>query len=163
MASTAVDGDALVVARLLAGGVLGIGLGDDRFGSRWNLLICPIAAPQLGGRRELFEAQRSLGLFREPGLVMEQEALAVRREDEWHVERLGVLERLLHAAAKRIGKVLGLDDRERQILLQEQHVVRLPPLAARHHVPAYDDLSIGERDFAAHLTMQIPPSALAPA
>ena len=91
---------------------------------------------------------------------MLDEGVAVGGVDERDVEGLGVVQRLLHPGTHRVGVGLGLDDREREVGLVEQDVVRpllLPPLVDR---PALDDPSVRERDLLTHLPHPVPPGAL---
>ena len=71
---------------------------------------------------------------------MEDEAVAVRGEDERDVEDLGVLQRLLHAVADRVVVVLRLDDRDRDVGLVVEDVVRELRLPPGHHLAADVDL-----------------------
>ena len=82
---------------------------------------------------------------------MEHEAVAVGGEDERDVERLGVLERLLHAVADGVVVVLGLDDGERDVRLVVEDVVGALGLAARDQLAADDDPALGEADLLADL------------
>ena len=89
---------------------------------------------------------------------MEHEAVAVRREDERDVEGLGVVERLLHAVADAVGVVLGLDQRERDVRLVVEDVVRPLGLAACDQLAAHDDAALGEADLLANLSISSQPA-----
>ena len=78
------------------------------------------------------------------GAVVLEEGVAVGAVGERDVERLGVLERLLHAVADGVVVVLGLDDGERDVRLVEEDVVGLLRLAPRDGLAADDDPALGE-------------------
>src|SRR3546814_9894159 len=82
-----------------------------------------VAPPQFIRRWKLIEGQLRLDLVTGSGAVMEQEAVAVAGEHEGHVERFGIVERLLHAGADAVFVVLGLDDRQPQVGLAIQDEV----------------------------------------
>ena len=87
---------------------------------------------------------------------MEDEAVAVRGEDEGDVERVGVVQRLLHAVADAVVVVLGLDQRERDVRLVVEDVVGALGLAAGDQLAADDDAALGEADLLADLRHLIP-------
>jgi hypothetical protein len=153
----ALDGDALVVAHLLAARIVVVRLAGQLVGVLGQALPRAVAAPQLVGRRELVETQKTLDGGRVARAVVEQEAVAVGREDERHVERGSVGQGLLHAAADGMGVVLGLDDREGEIGLVEEQVVGPLLLAAGGQLAANDDAAGRERVLAADLGMPVPP------
>ena len=150
------DGDALVVAGLLAGRVLVVGLPRELLGLVGEPLPGAVAAPKLVGGRELVEAELSLDRGRAPGSVVEQERIAVRREDEGHIERLGVAEGLLHPAAHGVVVVFGLDDREGQVRLVEEQIVGPLPLAPARELASDDDAARREAVLAADLRELVP-------
>ena len=157
----AIHGNPLVVPGLLAGGVLVVGL-HDHIGGRGVLQPPPLAKtlPEKLGRREGIHRQGGFHLLTEAGSVAEQETVAVRGEDEGHVQAFGVAQALLHPGADRVAVVLGLDDGQGKVLLPEEHVVRTLPLAALPELAPDDDLAIGEGEFAADLCLQVPPGRL---
>ena len=57
--------------------------------------------------------------------VVLQEAVAVGTERKGRVAHLGVFERLLHSAAQRVVVVLGLDDRQWDVMVIEDVVGEL--------------------------------------
>lgn len=91
---------------------------------------------------------------------MEQEAAAVGREDEGHLQRLGIVQRLLHAGAERQRGLLDLDDRDRLVRQVVEHDVGAPPVATGVQPAAHDDAALGEAHLLAHLAPQIPAGLL---
>ena len=147
-----VDGDALVVARLLAAAVVEVVLEDDLLpasGARpFQARYC---AQSCSGRREGVERQLGFRLAALAGAVVEQEAVAVGGEDEGDVEGRGVLERLLHAVADGVVVVLGLDEGDGDVRLVVEDVVGALGLAAGDQLAADDDAALGEADLLANL------------
>ena len=90
------------------------------------------------------------------GPVVEYETVAVGGEHEGYVQRLGIVERLLHAVADAVVVVLGLDDREGDVGLVVQDVVGAFGLAARDQLAADDDAALGEVDLLADLVHLVP-------
>ena len=89
----------------------------------------------------------------------ENETIAIAREAERHVQQGCVLNRLGHPGTNRMVVVLGLDHREREVVLEEEQVVGALHLAA-HGDPAPDDHAArGEHVLAPDLRLQIPPRA----
>jgi hypothetical protein len=90
---------------------------------------------------------------------VKDEAVAVRREHERHIEHLGVPEPLLHAIADAVVVVLRLDDRERHVGvgLEVEDVVGELRLPARDELPANDDAPGREVNVLTHLRMHVPP------
>ena len=126
-----VDGVDLVVARGLAAAVVEVVLKDDLLRLRRRGPSRRGSAPtdrRATGRRR---APRfvSVGAAR-AGAVVEDEAVAVRGEDEGDVERRGVVEALLHPVADAVVVVLGLDQRDRDVRLVVEDVVGALGLAA---------------------------------
>src|SRR3546814_3482122 len=119
-----------------------------------------VAPPQFIRRWKLIEGQLRLDLVTGSGAVMEQEAVAVAGEHEGHVERFGIVERLLHAGADAVFVVLGLDDRQPQVGLAIQDEVGAPRLAAAVELAADDHPTLGEADFFADLVLDVPASRL---
>ena len=72
---------------------------DDLLGFIRQTLPSPIARPQIGRRRKGIEREHCLGRAARPGVVVEDEAIAVRREYEGDVERRRVFEALLYSVA----------------------------------------------------------------
>ena len=91
---------------------------------------------------------------------MEDEAVAVGGEDKRNIERLGVVERLLHAVADAVVVVLGLDDGDGDVRLVVEDVVGALRLAARDELAADDDAALGEADLLADLRHLVPARAL---
>ena len=82
------------------------------------------------------KCQLPLQCLGEPRSIMEEEAVAVRREDEWNVDHLAIFESLLHAGSDGVVVVLGFDDRNRDVGLVVEDVVHaLARSPLRHAAP----------------------------
>ena len=140
-----VDGVDLVVAGRLAAAVVEVVLEDDLLRPRASGPSRRGSAPRVrAGDGKASRARFvSIGAAR-AGAVVEHEAVAVRGEDEGDVERLGVVEGLLHAVADAVVVVLGLDQRERDVGLVVEDVVGALGLAAGDQLAADDDAALGE-------------------
>jgi hypothetical protein len=106
----AVDGLGLEVARSLAARVGVIRLADDLLDLGCDVPPLAVAAPEFVVGRKRIERKLGLGLGRTPGAIVEKERIAVRRENERHVDHLGVLQGLLHPGADHLVVVFGLHD-----------------------------------------------------
>ena len=115
----------LVVAWGPAAGVVEVVLQDDLLLGRLGLQPLPhaIARPQVRGRRERVEAERGFQLGARTRPVVEDEPVAVGGEHERDVQRVGVVERLLHAVADGVVVVLGLDQGDGYVGLVVEDVV----------------------------------------
>ena len=98
-----VDGVDLVVARPLAAAVVVVVLEDHLLCLGRQALPGSVFRPERGRRRKLIEPEGGLPLLAGAGSIVEHEAIAVRREDEWDLKRLGILQRLLHARRRCYG------------------------------------------------------------
>ena len=152
------DGVALVVARFLASVVVVERMAGKRVGLVGQALVGAVAVPEVVRGGELIEADLSLNGVRVARAVVEDEAGPVAREDERDVEGLGVVEGLLHPAADRLVRTLGLDDREGKVGLVGQQVVRALPGAALGRLAANRDPACRERVLAPDLCRRVPPS-----
>ena len=152
-----VDRVDLIVARLLAAGVVEIVVQDDRLALGRQPLPGAIALPEAGGRGKGVAGQDGFARGAGPGAVVEHEAGAVGREHERHVQGLGVVERLLHAVAGGVGAVLGLDHGEREVGLVVEDVVGPLPLAAADQPAAHGDAPLGKAHLPADLRALVPP------
>ena len=94
------------------------------------------------------------------GAVVDQEGVAVAADGERHVERLGIVQPLLHAVADGVVVVLGLDDGDRQVGGVVEDVVGALLLAARVQLATHDDAALGEGDFLPYLRGEIPARPL---
>ena len=86
---------------------------------------------------------------------MEHEAVAVGGEHKGHIQRGGIVERLLHPVAHGVVVVLSLDQRQGDMLVI-QDVIGALGLAARHQFAAHDNAAFGEAYLAANLRGLIP-------
>src|SRR3546814_15251873 len=77
------------------------------------------------------------------GPVVEDEAVTVGGEHEGDLQRLRVVESLLHPVADAMAVVLRLAQGDRDVWLIIEDVVRPFALAAEDHLPAHDDRSEG--------------------
>src|SRR3546814_5175138 len=80
------------------------------------------------------------------GPVVEDEAVTVGGEHEGDLQRLRVVESLLHPVADAMAVVLRLDQGDRDVWLIIEDVVRPFALAAEDHLAAHDDPALGEAD-----------------
>ena len=157
----AVDGVDLVVARRLAAAVVVVGRfdGDALFGAG-DALPGAVALPEFGRRRESVERELLLDGRVLAGAVVHEEGVAVAADGKRHVERLGVVQPLLHAVADAVVVVLGLDDGDGQVGGVVEDVVGPLLLAPRVQLAAHDDAAVGEGDLLAHLGGEIPARLL---
>ena len=72
------------------------------------------------------------------------------------MQRLGIVESLLHAITNRVHVVLGFNDRNGKIGLVVQDVIGLLALAPADQLAAHDDAALGETDLAANLRSLVP-------
>lgn len=70
---------------------------------------------------------------------MEDEPVAIGRENKGNIEGCGVIEGLLHAVADAVAIVLGLDDGDRDIGLVIKDVISTFGFAAGDQLSADDD------------------------
>ena len=89
--------------------------------------------------------------------IVEDETIAVRREDKRQLERPRVFERLLHAVADAAVVVLCLDHRERDVRFVVEDVVGALGFAAQDDLAPDDDTALREADFLAQLRDLVPP------
>ena len=150
-----VDGVDLIVARRLAAAVVEIVLKNDFLGLGRQALPGAIARPQVIWRRKGIGGERGF-LGGGAGAVMEQEAVAVGGEYEGNVQRVGVVEGLLHAVADGMVVVLGFDQCDGQVGLVVEHVVGPLALAPADQLAAHDDAALGEVNFLADLCHLVP-------
>lgn len=154
----ALDGDPLVVARLLAAAVVVVREADNSLYLIGDAFPRPVAAPQLAGARELIEAEGPLYRIGEPGAVVEQETIAVRGEGEGDIEGFSVAEGLRQSAADRVRVVLRLDHRQRKARSVEKQVVGPLLLAPHRDLAAHQHLAGGEEILPPHLGELVPAS-----
>jgi hypothetical protein len=134
----AVDGIELVVARRLAGRIVGRGDATDVGAPAFPGTV---TAPQLIGAGELIEGEVLLQHAIGAGGVAEHEPIAVAGKAERDVKQVGVPDGLLHAGAHGVLVVLGFDHGQRDVGFVEQSEigsqhgggVALRLLAADHH------------------------------
>ena len=139
-----VDRVDLIVARLLAAAVVVVILKNDLLGFGVEALPGAIARPQVSGRREGVETKVQLAAanWRRCGHGTRSRRRSKRRRTGF--QRLGIVERLLHAVADAVGVVLRLDQGDRDVRLVVENEVGLLRLAARHQLAAHDDAALGE-------------------
>jgi hypothetical protein len=85
-----------------------------------------------------------------------EEAVPVRAVGERDVQHLGVPKRLLHAVADGVVVVLGLDDRDREIGLVEEDVVRPLGRTPADQLATHDHPAVGEAHLLAYLRHHVP-------
>ena len=153
------DGGALVVAGLLAAGVLVTGLPGELAGCVVEPFPGAVAPPQVFRGGKFVQADLPLDRGGPSGSVVEQEGVAIRREHEGHVEGFRVSDGLLQPAADRVVVVLGLHHRQRKVRLVEQEVVGPLPLPAHGQLAPNDDPAGREAVFAADLRVGVPSGA----
>jgi hypothetical protein len=151
-----VDGVDLVVARPLAAAVVVVVLEDHLLCLGCQALPGSVSRPERGRRRKLIEPEGGLPLLAGAGSIVEHEAIAVGREDEWDLKRLGILQGLLHARADAVAVLLGLDQGDRNVRLIVENVVGSLGLAPRDELASDDDPTAGECDLLANLQHLIP-------
>ena len=155
----AIDGVDLVVAGRPTAPVGVVVLGDDRLGGRRQRLPGRVPPPEFCWRWELVESELLLdGADDRPVRSWSDEAVAVRRKHEGHVQHVGVAEALLHPVANAVVVVLRLDDRQRNVgvRLEVQDVVRELRCPSRDKPAAHDDASLGEVDVLPNLRLDVP-------
>ena len=133
-----VDGVALVIARLFARAVVKVGLLDHFFLCRGQTLPCQITAPERCWAGKVIQLQCGFQLHRCACAVMQHETVAIAGENEWNVERSGVIQRLLHTIANSFEVVLGLNQSNREVP-DIQHIVGPLGLATRDQLTSHDD------------------------
>ena len=79
---------------------------------------------------------------------------------EGNVERVGIIQGLLHAIADAVVIILGFNEGEGDIRLVIEDIVGALGLAASDQLAADDDASLGEADFLANLQHFIPAGLL---
>ena len=72
------------------------------------------------------------------------------------MQRLGIVESLLHAITNRVPAVLGFNDRNEEVGLVVQDVIGLLTLAPTDQPAAHDNAALGETDLAANLRSLVP-------
>ncbi len=151
-----IDGNLLVVTRHLPAAIVVIVLRGDAFLAVGESFRCAIPAPEVLRRRELLQSELPFdgSAARQP--IMLEERIAVGAVGEGDVERLRVVERLLHAGTHRVVVVLGLDHGQWQVGLIEKDVVGLPDFAAGRHLPANDHASLREGVLFENLGHHVP-------
>ena len=152
----AIDGDFLVIAGLLIRGGQVVVLLDHRNLRGGEALPEAIAPPQFGRRWEGIEGQFHFHRVGLAGAVVENEGVAVGTEDEGHVERVGVVQRLLHAGADGVVVILRLQHRQRDAGLEIEEVIGALGVAASGKLAAHDDPAFGEGDLLADLVHEVP-------
>ena len=152
-----VDGVDLVVARGLAAAVVEVVLEDDGLGLRRQPLPGTIARPQVVGRREGVEADGGFLPGARTCPVVEDKAVAIRRKYEGNLQRLRVVQSLLHAVADGVGVVLRLDEGDGDVGLVVEDVVGPLALASAGEPAADGDAALGEADLLADLHHLVPP------
>lgn len=91
---------------------------------------------------------------------MDDETIPIRREDEGDVQRLRILQPLLDPVVHAVVAVLGLIERERNVLLVVMDVIDALGLASRDQLPPDEDAASGEADLLTDLRHLIPPGIL---
>jgi hypothetical protein len=89
---------------------------------------------------------------------VEHETVAVRGEDERDTQRLAVVQRLLEPVADAAVVVLRFDDRQWDVRLVVEDVIRALGLSASDHLAADDNAALREADFLAKLRDLVPAS-----
>ena len=87
---------------------------------------------------------------------MEHEAIAVRGEDEWDIERGRVFQALLQPVAYPMRVVLSFDEGQRDIWLVIEDIVSALGLPAADQLAAHNDATLGEADFLTDLQHLVP-------
>jgi hypothetical protein len=90
-------------------------------------------------------------------VVVEQKAVAVGAEDKRHLQRLSVVQALLHPVTDGVIVVLGFDHRYRNIRAIVQNVVRKLRFAATDLFATDNDASLREVNFLTKLGYGVPP------
>ena len=72
------------------------------------------------------------------------------------MQRLGIVEGLLHTVARRVGVVLGFNQGNGEIGLVVQDVIGPLGLAPADQLAAHDNAACGEADLAANLRCLVP-------
>lgn len=90
---------------------------------------------------------------------MEEKTDTVGTEGEGNVERLGIIESLLHAISDVVFVVLGFDNGNGDVRPVVQNVVGTLGFAASVHLAPDDDSPLGKCYFLAYLGVDIPSSA----
>ncbi len=126
-----IDCDGLVVSRATSTAVRVVRLCHDRDVGRSDLLCVTVLLPELLWRWELIQRQFPFnGSVRRQSIV-KQKAVAVGAEDKWDVQRLRIVQRLLHPASDAMVVVLRFDDGQGHVGAKRQQEVgkfRMPRL-----------------------------------
>ena len=152
-----VDGDALVVARLLAAAVVEVVLKNDPLPVRGRILsmhgTCAQSASGVeSASRGSSVSVRSLW----PVRSWNRKASPFDEKTKGNIEGAGVFERLLHAVADGVVVVLGLDQGDGDVRLVVEDVVGALGLAARDQLAANNDPAFGKADLLANLRLNVP-------
>lgn len=86
---------------------------------------------------------------------MENEAVTITRENEWNLQRLAVIEPLLHTVLNGAVIVLRLDECDRDVIVVEDVIGELG-FAARYQFSPNDYATLREIDLAPDLRVLIP-------
>jgi hypothetical protein len=87
---------------------------------------------------------------------MLDKAVAVRAVSKRHIQQFGISDGLLHARSHGVIVVFGFDDRQRNIRLVIENVIRALLCAARIEFASHEDATLGERYFFSNLRIAIP-------
>ena len=141
----AVHGDALIVAGRIGALARIVRLADDCL-LRLRQARAAVGAPlearvQLVRRRKVLHGDVALDARQE---VVLPEGIAVRAVRKGNVEHLRIRHGLLQPVRHGVLIVLGLDNRNRVVRVDVQHIVRPLRQRARHQIAPQIDLSIGD-------------------
>ena len=87
---------------------------------------------------------------------MKHEAVAVGGKHEGNIQRLGVIQRLLHAVADAMGVALRLDQRDGDVGLVVKDVIGPFAFPPADQLAPHDDAAIGEADLLPDLQHRVP-------
>jgi hypothetical protein len=155
-----VDGVALVVPRLPLAAVVEVVLEHHVFLISGEALPPAVDRPQPGRRGEAPQRQGGLNRRQGAGAIVEDEAIPVRGEDKGDVQDLGVFEGLLHPVTDGVIVHFRLDNRDGDVRLEVEDVVRKLGFATGDHLAADMDLSVGEVHLASNLGRVVPARVL---
>ena len=132
-----VDGVDLIVARGLPAAAEII-LRDNILSLGFQVLPGTMALPQVGRRGKGVQAEVGFPLRAQAGPVVEHKALAIGGKNKGDMQRLGIVQGLLHAVTHRVNVVLGFNQGNGEIGLVIQDVIGPLGLAPADQFATHD-------------------------
>lgn len=155
-----VDGDELVVTGSFVAAVAVVVLGDDGVLLAVKTAMGSPHAPERCRIGKFIQGQLPLNRSILGDLVVEEKAVSIGTENKRNLQHLGISQCLLHAVAKAVAVVLGLNNRDGDIGLIEEHVVSPLVPGAGMELTTHNHPTLGEGELFPDLGGNIPARLL---